>query len=257
MKSVLTALAVLAALLAVAWLLALGGTAPQPITLTIGTTQLQTSLPVALILTFIVLVLMFYLGRLVSWLLRLPGTWQHLRHRKAGQQLIEAYNAYLQNNPTEAQKHLANVTPDTETHAILANLLRLRGHLDAATRPEKLEVSLANPSTVVLAAWAAARAAAQDADWPEVARLTALGRAHAPQLPALQNLQFKALVNTGSPQAANLLPLLKPRLGAEYTKLAEHLLQGPTTLTARPLLESRWVKAFEHWLTTPSEDLPQ
>ncbi|TKW60883.1 MAG: heme biosynthesis protein HemY [Blastochloris viridis] len=257
MKSAFTAILVLGLLLVVAWLLALWGTAPLPVTLTINTTVLHTSVPVAIMLVLAVLVLTFYVGRLTGWFLRLPGQLLHIRNRKAGQQLIDAYSAYLLEDLTEAQKRLKDFKADTETHAILADMLRLRDNLDTATMPERLEKHLANPSTVVLAAWAGARAAAHQSQWDEVARITALGREHAPQHLPLRVLQFKALCNLGDPQASTLLPLLKTDLGAANTKLIGQILQGPDATTARPLLESRFVKDFELWLATPSEDLPQ
>ncbi len=257
MKSALTALIVLALLLTTAWLLALWGTAPLPVTLTLGGTVLNTSVPVAIMLVLAVLVLTFYLGRLTGWFLRLPSKLLHIRNRKAGQHLIEAYSTYLLEDSAEAIKRLSSFTPDTEIHALLADLLRLRTNLDTATMPDKLETHLANPSTAVLAAWAGARAAAHQADWSEVARISALGRRYAPHHQPLRVLQFKALTNTGDPQASTLLPLLKDDLGAANTKLVGQILQGPDALTARPILESRWVKDFEAWLATPSEDLPQ
>jgi len=257
MKSAFTALLVLAILLVVAWLPALWGTAPLPVTLTIDNIVLHTSVPVAIMLVVALLVLTFYLGRLTGWFLRLPGTLLHIRNRKAGQQLIDAYTAYLLEDLTEAQKRLNGFKPDNETHALLADMLRLRDNLDTATMPEKLEKHFAHPSTVVLAAWAGARAAAHQSQWDEVARITAIGREYAPQHLPLRVLQFKALTNLGDPQASTLLPLLKTDLGASNTKLIGQILQGPDATTVRPLLENRFVKDFELWLTTPSEDLPQ
>ncbi len=257
MKSALTATLVLTVLLVVAWLLALWGTAPLPITLTIDTTVLHTSVPVAIMLVLAVLVFVFYLGRLTGWFLRLPGTLLHIRNRKAGQQLIDAYTAYLLEDLAEAQKRLNGFKADNETHAILADLLRLRDNLDNATMPDKLEKHLANPSTALLSAWAGARAAAYQSQWDEVSRITVLGREQAPNHLPLQVLQFKALTNLGDAQASTLLPLLKNKLGAANTKLVGQILQGPDALAARPILESRWVKDFEAWLATPSEDLPQ
>jgi HAMP domain-containing protein len=141
MKSALTALLVLAFLLVVAWLLALWGTAPLPVTLILGTTVLNTSVPVAIMLVLAVLVLTFYLGRLTGWFLRLPGTLLNIRNRKAGQHLIDAYNAYLLEDSAEAIKRLSHFTPDTEVHALLANLLRLRDNLDTATRRNSKHIS--------------------------------------------------------------------------------------------------------------------
>lgn len=257
MKSALTAILVLTLLLLAAWLLALWGTAPLPVSLTLGTTVLHTSLPVAIMLVLALLVLTFYLGRLTGWFLRLPHTLLHIRNRKSGQHLLDAYGAYLLGDSADIRKHLNGFKPDNEIHALLADMLRLRENLDTAAMPDKLEKHLAHPATVVLAAWAGARAAAHQAQWDEVARITAHGREHAPHHRPLKVLQFKALANLGDPQAATLLPLLKNEFGAAHTKLVSHILQGPDALAARPLLESRWVKDFEAWLATPSEDVPQ
>ncbi len=256
MKSLLTATAVLVALGLTAWALALFSTSPLPVTLSIGSLQLQTSLPVAAVVGLIVLVLAFYAGRLAGWLLRLPRTLLHIRRRKAGQQLAQAYAALFLHNTAAAMPHLEGFHPDTETHALLADLLHLAAHLQAHTMPPKLEHHLANPISAPLAAWAAARHAATQTDWPEVARLTALGREHAPRHLPLLVLQFKALVNLGDPQATTLLPALKPHLSTPSFRLLTELLQGPTALTARPVLDNPWVTTFQAWLPTPSEDLP-
>lgn len=256
MKSALTALVLLLLLAVAAWLLALWGSAPLPVVLTLGTTQLQTSLPVALTLVTLLLVATFYTGRLAGWFLRLPGTLLHIRHRKAGTQLAEAYAAELMGDTPTATTLLAKVTPDTETHALLADLLRLSHHLQAATLPDKLEKHLANPVSAPLAAWAGARFAAHQADWATVADLTTRGRDHAPQHWPLLVLQFKALVNTANPRAADLLPRFKPYLSATRLKQMAQVLHTSETPEPATLADSRWLTTLRNWLQTPTEDLP-
>ncbi|PZP39692.1 MAG: hypothetical protein DI585_03375 [Pseudomonas fluorescens] len=257
MKTALHAILIFIILLMAVLLLGQLGSAPMPVSITIAEHTATTTAPVAILVGLMVIIAAFYLGRFTGWMLRLPNSMLRRRRENANSHLADAYAAFAMNDGPTALKHLKAYTPDSEIHADLADLLTLQLPADPTSPPPFLEKKLANPRLAALASLVAARFYAQQNQWDEVARITAIGRQHIPTNPALLVLQFKALVNTNSPQAGDLLPALKPQLGAERTKLLGLILQGPNTLTARPLLDTRWVKSIQTWLPTASETFPE
>lgn len=241
-------------LLALALLLGQAGTGtPIPVSLQLGTLQLQTTAPVAITLAIAVLLLAFYAGRLAGWLIRLPNRLHRRQKTAVTAALADAYAAFALADLPAVTRHLNAVKPQDEAQADLANLLSLQTATLSTHQVQKL---LENPRLAALAAISLARGAALQANWAEVRRVTIIGRRHAPQNLSLLTLQFKALVNLNDPATSELLPTLKPILGAERQKLLTQIIQGPNAITARPMLDSHWVRAIQAWLPTPSDVFP-
>ncbi len=253
MKTLLRATLLLVILLVLALLLGQAGMVPVPVTVTIGTLQLQTTAPVAITLALTLLLGVFYLGRLTGWMLRLPTKWLNRRKVAAADAIADGYTSLAMMNNTAATQHLGTIS--TSNPALNDLLTLLRVHTNTIT-PTQANQALANARLAPVAALYLARNAAQLADWPEVKRLTSIGRQSAPNNLPLQTLQFKALVNLNDPAAQSLLPIFKTTLGSEHHKLLTQILQGPTALTAGPVLGSPWVRAVQAWLPTPSDTFP-
>jgi hypothetical protein len=254
MNTALRAFLLFVILLVLALLLGQAGTVPIPVSLQIGSLTAQTTAPVAITLGLTILLVAFYLGRLTGWLTRLPGKWLNRKSSQVADRIADAYAAYYLANPTLAHQHLAGLKPDTPAHADLIHLLELQL---PPLPPLLSDRHLANPRTAALTALAYAHAAAAQADWAEVKRLTTLGRPFAPENPRLLVLQFKALVNTNDPAATEALPSLKPLLGRPRHQLLSQIISNPTALAARPLPDQKWLKSLEIWLATPSDVFPE
>lgn len=257
MNTVLRAFLLFAILLVLALLLGQAGSIPVPISVQLGTLSLQTTAPVGITLVVAILLLSFYAGRFTGWLLRLPRHLHNHRKQTVAETLADAYTAYTLADFPTATKLVNSLKPEAlaenAAYADLASLLALQ--LGQMT-PQHAQKLLENPRLVVPAALFLARFAAAQENWTEVRRVTIIGRRHAPGDIHLLALQFKALVNLNDPLATELLPALKTPLGPQRHKLVTGALQGPNALTARPLLDSPWIKAFQEWLPTPSDTFP-
>lgn len=253
MNTVLRAVLLFALLAVLALLLGTVAQGALPVTLQVNAVTLQTTAPIAIIGVLAILCLAFYLGRLTGWMIRLPRSWFRRKQAEVSAKVADAYAAASMGNTTLARQLVTDLKPEDPALADLITVLTLQG----APLPAFTEKSLANPRLAALTALTYARVRATENDWVEVLRLTTVGRQHAPDNSALLTLQFKALVNTNDPQATDLLPALKPLLGPTRHKLLTQVIQGPTALTARPTLDSKWVKAFEHWLPTASSQFPE
>lgn len=253
MNTVLRAFLLFVLLLTLALLLGQAGTVPIPVNLTLGTLVLQTTAPVAITLVIALLLFVFYLGRLTGWMMRLPRKWLNRRKVAAADAIADAYASLALHDIPATTKHIADVSTENLALADLLTLLRLH---TATLSPTQGRAALENCRLAAVTALYLARHAAAQADWPEVKRYTTIGRKHAPQNLPLLTLQFKSLVNTNDPKAAELLPAFKSNLDSENHKLLTQVIHGPNAITARPVLDSSWVRSVQAWLPTPSDTFP-
>lgn len=251
MNSVVRAICLLVLLAVMALLLARAGQEPLPVSTQWGTLKIETTAPVAITLLLLLLLAAFYLGQFGSWLGRAAGFFTN-RQQTSIHHIVEQTAAALALGDTDAARKHLNTLP---AHTPLPPLAAIQSMQVGQLPVPQAETLLTHPTLAPVAALYLSRLAATQGNWNEVRRLTTIGRQHLPANPALLALQFKALVNLNSPEAAQLLPALKPHLGATRTKLLTTIIQGPTSLNARTLGHP-FTKAFQTWLTTPSEVLP-
>ncbi|RZK98925.1 MAG: heme biosynthesis protein HemY [Rubrivivax sp.] len=252
MNTVLRALILFILLAVLALLLGTVAQGPLPVVVQVAGLTIQTTAPIAVIGVLAAFMLAFYLGRLTGWMLRLPRSWFRRKQAEVSARVADAYAAASMGNATLAQQLLTDLKPEDPALADLATILALQ----TSPLPAFSEKTLANPRLAALTALTYARVTAAAANWEETLRLATIGRQHAPQNAYLLTLQFKALVNLNNPDASELLPTLKPLLGTARHKLLVQIIQGPTALTARPTLDSAWVRAFQQWLPTGSDIFP-
>lgn len=254
MNTVLRAFLLFVILLVLALLFGQAGSVPIPVSLQLGDLTATTTAPVAIVVLLAVLLAAFYAGRFTGWLMRLPRKFLNRKRRAVAEVLADAYAALALQDSARAAKIIEEIKqPDIPAHDDLLALLQLH----TATLPNaRAKDNLTNPRLAPITALALAHGAAKKDDWAEVKRLTTIGRQHAPTNLPLLTLQFKALLNLNEPEAAELLPALKPHLGATRHKLLTQIVQGPTALTARPVLDNAWVKTFQQWLPTDSDTFP-
>ena len=69
-------------------------------------------------------------------------------------------------------------------------------------------------------------------------------------------LHFKALLNTNDPAAVTFLPNLKPLLTKNTYQLLSTIIAAGITTPHAAALSHPWVRAFQKWLPTASEVLP-
>ena len=250
MNVVLRAVLLFLVLLVTVMLLGQSGGAPLPVALTVNTTVFTTTAPVAITIVLAVLLTAFYLGRLTGWLVRLPHKMLNRRKIAPADSLADAYTALAMNDVALATRHLTDLKPDHPALQDLTSLAQLQTH---TLPPSQAQKNLTNPRLAAVTALSMARSAAASSDWPEVKRLTTVGRQHAPQHHELLTLQFKSLVNLNDPAATDLLPALKSHLGPDRHKLLAQILQ---TNPNPAILSDPWVKSFQQWLPTGSGTFP-
>jgi len=261
MRTAVHAILLLGLLILLAFLMAQVGTMPLPVVATVGDLTLTTTAPVAAVLLLAALLAAFYLGRFTGWLRRLfrriPTSHAQKKRESAAETFADAFAAYELSDFPTMEKHLNTLGADPfPTDPSLTDVHTTLSIATSRFPPAALEKYLTYPRLAPLAALHLARHFAAKANWKEVLRVTTAGREHNPRNTSLLTLQFKALVNTGNPEAQDLLPALKPLLGPKRLKLITTILAGPTSLTARPVLEDPFTRTFQAWLDTPAETWP-
>lgn len=254
------AVLILILLAIMALLLARVGQAPIPVSFQWGTLAISTTAPVAAALLLLVAMVIFYLGQLSLWLIRLPGTlgsrYTSRKRQSAMESLTQAFSALAAGDAASARKFSRNVKLEGETTGPAANLATLLAlHLNQLG-PLEAEQHLANPVIGPAVALHLTRQAAAAGNWAEVLRLADLGLRALPKHPAFTVLRFKALVNLNDPAAPKALATVKPYLSRTQLTLLTALLDGPTAVNARPVLDNPWVRSFQAWLPTASETFP-
>ena len=250
MNAVLRAFLLFTILLVLVLLLGQAGSMPLPVTLTINTLVLKTTAPVAITLAVIILLLAFYAGRLTGWMLRIPHKLLSRRKTAAAENIANAYTALALHDLPLAVKQVNDLKTDNSALQDLISLIQLHTATITTTQAQK---NLTNPRLSALTALYLARSAATQLDWPEVKRLTTIGRQTVPQNLPLLTLQFKSLVNLNDSSASELLPVLKPHLGPHRHKILSQLLQANPTPTT---LNDPWTKSFQSWLPDSSDTFP-
>lgn len=256
MKSLLRALAILICLLALLFLLAKSGTTPVPVVLQWDKTTLTTTAPVAITFALLLFFVMFYLGRLVSWLAGLP---RQLRSLMEGRRVLTTWEALTQGyaslmmNDTAAAIRIANNLRPAPHEAGLVTLLKLQ--TNRLTEAEA-QSHLTDPIIGPLVNLHFARLNARTGNWAVVKSYTTPGLALTPGHPVLNTLHFKALVNLNDPAAVDFLPNIKPFLTRNTYQLLSTIIAAGITTPHAAALSHPWVRAFQKWLPTANETFP-
>jgi hypothetical protein len=259
MDYALRAILIVALVALMAFLLAHVGQVPVPVTLQWGTLSLSTTAPVAATIILFLVLVIFYIGQFSLWLFNLPASiaeaFSHRKRRSSMESLTQAFSALAAGDAASARKFSQNIKLEEASGpaANLATLLAL--HLNQLGSLEA-EKHLNNPTIGPAIALHLTRQAAAAGNWAEVLRLSETGLRLLPKHPAFTVLHFKALVNLGNPAAAKAVGSVKHLLTRNQVTLLTALLDGPTALNARPVLDNPWVRALQAWFPTASETFP-
>lgn len=256
MTPVLRAFALITLLVAMLVLLAKTGQEQVPVMLQWGSTQLSTTAPVVLTFVLLIVLVIFYTGRLIGWVVNIPAMlrayWHGNRYLSTTESLTHGFTALLMADLKTATATAKALKPEASLQSLIT-LLKL--HTNQLTAPEA-ETMLGHLILGPIVALHFARLNAARNNWAMVQHYTVAGLRNAANHPALLTLHFKALVNQGMPQATLFLPQLKPLVSRQTYQLLSTVVAAGITTPHAAALSHPWVKTFQKWLATDSETIP-